>query len=168
MIIQPLYERLEEIAHAVTTGQDLAPLRAEVDRAADLVTVYDRTWPVYLRLSHLASAAQGMRERAKRPPVAMRLAVVPPEPVAVARTTAPAHHQVKPLPLEKLHCWAEWPRKHRPGCAPARAVGNFSTPADAKRTIDALRHNLNQAAKSGNKRLIQVMRDALDRALAIT
>ena len=46
--------------------------------------------------------------------------------------------------------------------APRRAIGNFRTTADQRRTLEAAEHNLYQAKASGNRELIAVMEQALN------
>lgn len=109
------------------------------------------TKPDALQLRDLIPSVRGLVDQVQPAPVL-------PTPVPVAKLAAkPARKPAsKPEPLPT------WSAHRIPlGCAPKRAVGNFSTREQRARTLADLRHNLAEAERSGCEPLVRVMRAAL-------
>lgn len=153
--LEPLPLRLHAIHLSLEGGHaNLKPFGAHLERGGTLIVLNTTRGPAYVNRATLPAIVAKLTGGA--PP---RVVVRDPAPLEPAR---PAEC----YPLEKTFAYQDpdrWPKKFKPGCAPARAVGNFTTPEDAERTLQFARENVLQARKSGNAKLLAVMVDALER-----
>lgn len=155
-----LTNTLERALCALQAGRPLPP---GVEMHGPELALPTRTGPLYVRradaeyvLDVWQSRAAARYERAFTPYDVRHLL-----PRVPAAPPAPKVHRAACFPAEQTYAWKEWSRAHKPGRAPKRAVGNFSTPEARARTLDTLRANLATAQAGGHERLAKVFAEAL-------
>lgn len=172
MTTQPLHQVLAQVAEAIAAGLPVKPYGATYD-GRDIVTVTTKRGPAAFHLRDLetiraANLRKAQDKRAKLSPVPVAVAAAPvPLPAAPAKRPAELARRPQWLPLEKTWAYLDWSRKARPGKAPRRSVGNFTTDESTARTLAALAHNVRQARESGHQPLIRAMEAAMADALVL-